>query len=195
MTKVQPIHRRRNTRSEHSVRKLLDAAAAALLDTPYSELTIRGVAASSAVSPTTAYTSFPSKDALIAEVYLRILRDAPTFVDINDNAESPIRAQLRELMLLVAGRPCLVHACTTALMGEDEVVNKIRTQIAAEVGSRIKAALGPGSSTKLATTLHMLFSGAMVQAPFSVGGYSAEADHLDRAVQRVVNSSVVSGTR
>jgi TetR/AcrR family transcriptional regulator, cholesterol catabolism regulator len=170
------------------VRKLLDAAVAALALAPYGELTVRSVAARAAVSPTTAYTYFPSKDALIAEVYLRILREAAEFVNVNDDVGTRVRSQLRELVLLVADSPYLADACTIALMADDVVVDDIRMQIAHEVGRRINASLGPGMSPDLAAALHMMFSGAMMHARSAIGGYRAMAAQLDKGIDILISS-------
>jgi AcrR family transcriptional regulator len=70
--------RRRNRRQEETIRKVLDAAVELLRETSYSDLTMRMVAARAGVSPATAYTYFRSKNALIAEVYLRLVREVPT---------------------------------------------------------------------------------------------------------------------
>jgi TetR/AcrR family transcriptional regulator, cholesterol catabolism regulator len=188
------VRRRKNVRSEQSVRKLLDAAVDALAHAPYSDLTVRSVAARASVSPTTAYTYFPSKDALIAEVYLRTLRDARVFVDVNDSAETRITAQLRELVLLVADTPYLADACTIALMADDSVVDEVRVQIATEIARRINNSLGPGVSPDLSTTLHMVFSGAMMHARSIVGGYHAMADQLDKSVRLIMSSEFCEAT-
>ena len=182
------VRRRRNVRSEQSIRKLVDAAIDELGESTYAELTVRAVAARASVSPTTAYTYFPSKDALIAEVYLRVLREAAVFTDVNDTAETRVTAQLRELALLIADRPNLADACTIALMADDAVVNTTRLQIAAEVSRRIKAALGPGYPASVASTLHMLFSGALVHARSSAGGYALAAEHLGEAVPLILHA-------
>ncbi len=158
---------------------------------PYTNLTVRSVAATAAVSPTTAYTYFPSKDALIAEVYLRLLRNARTFIDVNDTAEARVKAQLRELVLLVADTPHLADACTTALMADDIAVDDVRARIAGEVGRRITASLGPGHSADVAITLHMAFSGALMHARSTPGGYRKVADELDTAVALVMNSRLL----
>jgi AcrR family transcriptional regulator len=188
---VHPVRRRKNVRSEQSVRKLIDAAVEELAQSPYAEFTVRAAAARAAVSPTTAYTYFPSKDALIAEVYLRLLRDARTFVDVNDSAETRVRSQLRELLLLVADTPYLADACTTALMADDVFVNDARRRIAAEVSRRITASLGPKCSHDVVDTLHMVFSGATMHSRSTSGGYRQVADQLDRAVSMVMNSRII----
>jgi TetR/AcrR family transcriptional regulator, cholesterol catabolism regulator len=168
------------------MRKLLNAAVEELVQTSYADLTVRSVAARAGVSTTTAYTYFPSKNKLVAEIYLRLLRDAPAHVDINETAEARIRAQLRELVLLVADTPRLADACTTAIMADDIVVDDVRGQIAAEVSRRIASSLGPGHSPEIESTLHMLFSGAMMHARSTPGGYRGVSDKLDFAVTLVM---------
>lgn len=171
------------------MRKLLDAAVEELAESPYGELTVRSVAARAGVSPTTAYTYFPSKDALIAEVYLRLLRGAPVHVDVNDAAETRVKAQLRDLLLLVADRPHLADACTTAVMTDDSAVDDVRARIAGEIGRRIASSLGPGYRPEVAETLHLLFSGATVHARSNAGGYATVADQLDTAVAQILRDT------
>lgn len=187
------VRPRRNMRSEQSMRKLLDAAVGELAGSPYSELTVRSVAARAGVSPTTAYTYFPSKDALIAEVYLRLLRGAAVHVDVNDAAETRVKAQLRDLLLLVADRPHLADACTTAVMADDSAVDDVRARIAGEIGRRIASSLGPGYRPEVAETLHLLFSGATVHARSNPGGYGTVADQLDTAVAQVLRYAAGDG--
>ena len=177
------------------MRKLLDAAVGELARSPYSELTVRSVAARAGVSPTTAYTYFPSKDALIAEVYLRLLRAAPVHVDVNQSAETRVKAQLRDLLLLVADKPHLADACTTAVMADDGMVDEVRARIAGEIGRRIVSSLGPGYRPEMAQTLHLVFSGATVHARSNPAGYAQVADQLDTAVAQVLRSAPEDGRR
>ncbi|WP_059015316.1 TetR/AcrR family transcriptional regulator [Mycobacterium sp. M26] len=183
---VPPVRRRKNLRSEQSIRKVLDATVDELTQIPYSDLTVRGVAARAGVSPTTAYTYFPSKEALVAEVYLRLLRDAPTFTDVNDTAATRVKALLRSLLLLMADRPYLADACTIAIIADDAAVEAVRLKIAGEIGRRISASLGPGYPPAIAATLHMVFSGALLHARSTPGGYGAMAGALDDAVDLVL---------
>lgn len=170
------------------MRKLIAATIEELTHSPYSGLTVRCVAARASVSTTTAYTYFPSKDALIAEVYLRLLRDAAVFTDVNASVKERVSAQLRELALLIADRPYLADACTVALMADDGAVDDVRVQIAAEISRRIAASLGPGHPPEVAATLHMLFSGAMMHARSAFGGYHYMADQLEKSVAIVLRS-------
>jgi hypothetical protein len=74
------------------------------------------------------------------------------------------------------------------------VVNDVRAQIATEVGRRIAASLGPGYPASVASVLHMLFSGAMMHARSTVGGYGHVADQLDDAVALVLRSPLAQPT-
>ncbi|WP_373194258.1 helix-turn-helix domain-containing protein, partial [Mycobacterium marinum] len=52
---------------------MLEAGLDELRATSFANLTMRAVAARAGVSPASAYTYFPSKSALVAAVYLRLL--------------------------------------------------------------------------------------------------------------------------
>lgn len=186
------MRRRKNLRSEQSIRKVLDATVEELTEVPYSDLTVRAVAARAGVSPTTAYTYFPSKEALVAEVYLRLLLDAPTFTDVNDTAATRVKAQLRSLLLLMADRPYLADACTIAIIADDAAVEAVRMKIAGEISRRINASLGPGHPGVIAPTLHMIFSGALLHARSTPGGYGAMTGALDDAVALVLAADDVN---
>ena len=56
-----------------------------LRESSYADLTVRAVAARAKVAPATAYTYFSSKNHLIAEVYLDLMRQVPYFTDVNDS--------------------------------------------------------------------------------------------------------------
>src|SRR5512143_1499991 len=170
--------RRRNRRQEETVGKVLDAAVEMLRESSYSDLTMRAVAARAGVAPATAYTYFSSKNALIAEVYLRLVRDVPVFTDVNHSTQERVTAQLRELALLVADEPELAAAATTALMGDEPDVRHVRDKIGLEVRRRIASALGPGAWPEVLTTLEMIFYGALVQAGTKSLTYYQMADRL-----------------
>ena len=181
--------RRRNRRQEETVRKVLDAAVQMLRESSYSDLTMRAVAARAGVAPATAYTYFSSKNALIAEVYLRLVRDVPVFTDVNQTTQQRVTAQLRELALLVADEPELAAAATTALMGDEPEVRQVRDKIGAEVRRRIASALGPGAWPEVLTTLEMIFYGALVQAGTKSLTYYQMADRLDSVIALIMGGA------
>jgi AcrR family transcriptional regulator len=181
--------RRRNRRQEETIRKVLDAAVELLRETTYSDLTMRTVAARAGVAPATAYTYFSSKNALVAEVYLRLVRGVPLFTDVNQTTQERVTAQLRELALLVADEPELAAAATTALMGDEPEVRHVRDKIGLEVRRRITSALGPGAWPEVLTTLEMIFYGALVRAGTKTLSYYQMADQLDSVVALVMGGA------
>jgi AcrR family transcriptional regulator len=181
--------RRRNRRQEETIRKVLDAAVELLRETSYSSLTMRMVAARAGVAPATAYTYFRSKNALIAEVYLRLVRDVPLFTDVNQTTQQRVTAQLRELSLLVADEPELAAAATTALMGNEPEVAEIRDKIGMEVHRRIASALGPGAWPEVLATLELIFYGALVHAGTRSATYYEMADRLDSVIALVMGGA------
>jgi len=181
--------RQRNKRQEDTIRRVLDATVEMLREVPYSDLTMRAVAARAGVAPATAYTYFSSKNALIAELYLRLVREVPMFTDVNHPAQQRVTSQLRELALLVADEPELAAGATTALMGDEPDVREVRDRIGLEVRKRISSALGPGARPEVLSTLEMIFYGALVQAGSKSGTYYEMADRLDRVVALVMGGS------
>ncbi|MCW2654134.1 MAG: kstR 1 [Mycobacterium sp.] len=181
--------RRRNRRQEETIRKVLDAAVEMLRETSYSDLTMRAVAARAGVAPATAYTYFSSKNALIAEVYLRLVCNVPLFTDVNQTTQQRVTAQLHELALLVADEPELAAAATTALMGDEPEVRQVRDKIGLEVRRRIASALGPGAWPEVLSTLEMIFYGALVQAGTKSVTYYQMADRLDSVVALIMGGA------
>ena len=181
--------RRRNRRQQETIRKVLDAAVEMLRESSYSDLTMRAVAARAGVAPATAYTYFSSKNALVAEVYLRLVRNVPLFTDVNQTTQQRVTAQLRELGLLVADEPELAAAATTALMGDEPEVRPVRDKIGLEVRRRIASALGPGAWPEVLTTLEMIFYGALVQAGTKSLTYYQMADRLDSVIGLIMGGA------
>ena len=157
-------------------------------ESSYANLTMRAVAARAHVSAASAYTYFPSKDALIAEVYLRLIRGVPFYTDVNQSARERITAQVRAMALLVADDPKVTAACTVALMADDPLVAPAREKIAAEIFHRITSALGPRWPRDVATTLGMTFFGALVTARTGFLSYPEMADRLDKAVNLILGA-------
>jgi AcrR family transcriptional regulator len=181
--------RRRNRRQEETIRKILDAAVELLHSSSYSDLTMRAVAAKAGVAPATAYTYFSSKNALIAEVYLRRVQDVPMFIDVNQTTQQRVTSQLHELALLVADEPEVAAATTTALMGDEPEVRQVRDKIGLEVRRRIASALGPGAWPEVLATLEMVFYGALVQAGTGSTTYYQMADRLDSVIALIMEGA------
>ena len=114
---LQPGQAPRNRRQEETFRKVLAAGLETLREKSYADLTVRAVAARAKVAPATAYTYFSSKNHLIAEVYLDLVRRVPYFTDVNDPMPTRVERVLRHLALVVADEPEVAAACTAALLG------------------------------------------------------------------------------
>ncbi len=169
----------RRPRQEETFRKLTHAALDMLRGSSSGELTVRAVAARAQVAPATAYTYFTSKNHLIAEVYLDLVREVPYFVDVNDTRLSRVRQALRSLALVVADEPELAAACTAALLSNDAGVTTVRDGIGAEIHKRIKSALGPDADARTVAALEMSYFGALVQAGSGAFTYRQIADRLE----------------
>lgn len=154
----------------------------------YADLTVRMVAARAKVAPATAYTYFSSKNHLIAEVYLDLVRQVPYFTDVNDPMPTRVHRALRNLALVVADEPEVGAACTTALLsgGADPAVSAARDRIGAEIHRRITSAIGPGADPGTVSALEMAFFGALVQAGSGELTYHKIADRLADAVSLIL---------
>lgn len=87
----------RNRRQQATFRKVLAAAMATLREKSYADLTVRLVAARAKVAPATAYTYFSSKNHLIAEVYLDLVRQVPCVTDVNVPMPIRVTSSLRQI--------------------------------------------------------------------------------------------------
>jgi AcrR family transcriptional regulator len=173
----------RNRRQEETFRKVLTAGMAMLRESSYADLTVRAVAARAKVAPATAYTYFSSKNHLIAEVYLDLMRQVPYFTDVNEPMPSRVEKALRSLTLAVADEPEVAAACTTALLSaSDPTVRKVRDRIGAEIHRRIRSAVGPDADARVVSALEMTYFGALVNAGSGAFTYHQIADRLSYVV-------------
>ncbi|MGJ6122045.1 TetR/AcrR family transcriptional regulator [Mycolicibacterium sp. Y3] len=173
----------RNRRQEETFRKVLTAGMEMLRESSYSDLTVRAVAARAKVAPATAYTYFSSKNHLIAEVYLDLVKQVPYFTDVNDSLTSRVQQALRSLALVVADEPEVAAACTAALLtGGDPTVRKVRDRIGSEIHRRIRSAVGPDADPRVVSALEMTYFGALVNAGSGAFTYHQIADRLSYVV-------------
>jgi AcrR family transcriptional regulator len=181
----------RNRRQEETFRKVLAAGMETLRESSYADLTVRMVAARAKVAPATAYTYFSSKNHLIAEVYLDLVRQAPFFTDVNDPMPTRVHQALRHLALVVADEPEVGAACTAALLGggTDPAVRAARDRIGAEIHRRITSAIGPGAQPATVSALEMAFFGALVQAGSGQFTYHEIADRLTDVVSLILSGA------
>jgi AcrR family transcriptional regulator len=177
----------RNRRQEETFRKVLTAAVATLRESSYADLTVRAVAARAKVAPATAYTYFSSKNHLIAEIYLDLMRQVPYFTDVNEPKPTRVEKALRSLALVVADAPEVAAACTTALLsGGDPTVRKVRDRIGGEIHRRIRSAVGPNADARVVSALEMTYFGALVNAGSGAFTYHQIADRLSYVVGLIV---------
>ena len=180
---AEPGETPRNRRQEETFRKVLTAGMAMLRESSYGDLTVRAVAARAKVAPATAYTYFSSKNHLIAEIYLDLMRQVPYFTDVNEPMPSRVERALRGLALAVADEPEVAAACTTALLsGSDPTVRKVRDRIGAEIHRRIRSAVGPDADARVVSALEMTYFGALVNAASGAFTYHQIADRLSYVV-------------
>jgi AcrR family transcriptional regulator len=184
---LQPGETPRNRRQEETFNKVLKAGVEMLRESSYADLTVRAVAARAKVAPATAYTYFSSKNHLIAEVYLNLIRQVPYFTDVNDSRLDRVEKTLRNMALTVADEPEVAAACTTALLGGgDEAVRSVRDRIGAEIHRRIRSAVGPDADPRTLAALEMTFFGALVNAASGAFTYHQIADRLTYVVGLIV---------
>jgi TetR/AcrR family transcriptional regulator, cholesterol catabolism regulator len=179
---------RPDRRPQETTRRILDAAIEELYQSSYSTLTVRRVAARAGVSSASAYKYFPTKSALVAAMYLRLLRTAPLQVNAADSVKKRVIDAMQSMAMVIADQPELTQACAAALMADDEAVGPILADTAREVSDRIGTALGSGWSAAVQTTLEMTFAGAMMAARFLT--YEQIADQIAAAVNLILGASV-----
>ncbi|MEO3757723.1 helix-turn-helix domain-containing protein [Mycobacterium sp. B14F4] len=168
-------------------RKALDATVELLREVPYDSVTLRMIGNRARITPRDLRAHFPSKDAIVAEIYLQRLRAAPLTVDVEQDVRSRIADQFHELVMLLADEPGLAAACSAALIGDEPGVRSIRHRINAEYRRRVCTALRSGAWPEVTETLHFGLIGALVQASCGAGGFRETADELAGAVAAVLS--------
>ncbi|WP_431238671.1 TetR family transcriptional regulator [Mycolicibacterium aichiense] len=179
----------RNRRQEETFRKVLRAGMEMMRESSYADLTVRAVAARAKVAPATAYTYFSSKNHLIAEVYLDLMREVPYFTDVNDTRLQRVQQSLRSLALVIADEPEFAAACTTAMLSNDADVVRVRDRIGAEIHKRIKSALGPDADPKIVSALEITYFGALVHAGSGTLSYREVADRMEYVVSLILGEN------
>lgn len=179
----------RRSRQEETFHKLVVAARDTLRESSYADLTVRAVASRAQVAPATAYTYFSSKNHLVAEVYLDLVRQVPFFTDVNDTRLNRVQQAVRSLALVVADEPEVAAACTTALLSNDNAVGPVRDRIGAEIHQRIKSALGPDGDARTVAACEMSYFGALVQAGSGAFTYRQIADRLGYVVRLILDGN------
>lgn len=183
VTRIRDPHVRHT--STH--RRVLGAAAQMLDESARPDVSVPELAARARVAQTALRAHFPSMDAVFAELYLQHVTALPLTVDTSARIADRVSRQLSAVALILADRPGLAHACTTALLSTDDpAVAAPRARIAAEVRRRLGAALGTGAWPEVLDTLETLFWGALLRAQSREIDYRAMAERLATMVSLVV---------
>jgi len=153
--------------------RLVSTAREVVREQGYDGLTVRNVAAAAGVAPATAYTYFASKDHLIAEVFWRDLASMPAVECTDATPAARVTEALAPVSLLLVDEPTIAAAVTTAMLGSDPEVKRVRDRIGAITRERLVAALGDDADPGALMVLGLTFSGAMLQAGM---GHLAYAD-------------------
>lgn len=174
-----PARRRVADRQADRVDALVEATLVELRHHGYDGLTVRNAAKRAGVAAATAYTYFGSKDHLVAEVFWRRLDSMPEPpVDGRQSARTRVAAALRHLALTIATEPELAAASTTAVLGSDPDVARLRARIGATFNARLEAALGADADPAVLRTLNLALAGGLLQAGMGYFSYTDLADRL-----------------
>ncbi|WP_234897691.1 TetR/AcrR family transcriptional regulator [Mycolicibacterium vanbaalenii] len=166
-------------RDDHDVvARVLDAAAEMLREATFADLTTGDIAERARVPHRELGMYFRSRDAIVAEVYLGLLRDAPLAVDVEQSAQARVVALFHQLVMLVADTPELAAACSSALISKEPSVRAVRRRIHAELHRRVRAVLRSDAWPEVAETLEFSLAGAMVQASSGSATFRDTADEL-----------------
>lgn len=172
-------------RQAETVGRLLDAGATLLEEVGPDALTIRIVAERAGVSSATAYTYLSSKNHLIAELFLRHLRE-DVAAPAGDGPVERTRSVTRTLVDALAAAPGLSAGATVALLGSDPDVARLRTRIGAEFVHRFELALGDRATPILVESLVLAFSGALLQVGMGLLDYPELRRRMDDVVATIL---------
>lgn len=168
------------------VQRLLDAATDELQAVGHEALTIRAVAARAGISPASAYTHLASKDHLFAELFWRLLADAPPPRITGTSPAARLRQTIRHLTELIAAAPAVAAAATKSLLGTDPLVAPLRLRIGAVFLGRFRAALGDDLDERVLDAVALAFFGALLQAGMGLVAFEDIGDRLDDVVSVIL---------
>lgn len=178
-----------NARQTETVEKLLVAGAEELRAVGVEALTIRTVALRAGVSAATAYTYFASKNHLFAELFWRALVSEPQVEPAGDTAVERLCSVTRRMAAMLAESPELAAGATSALLGTDPDVERLRLRIGNEFVGRFGSALGESADPIVLETLALAFSGALLQAGMGVMTYTEMGERLDAVVATIMKGN------
>ena len=175
-----------NARQAETAERLLAAGLEELEAVGHEALTIRTVAQRAGVSPATAYTYLASKNHLFAELFWRFLVEDEARKPVGRTATARVQSVTRRLTGRMAEAPALSAAVTSALLGTDPDVERLRLRIGAEFVDQFRAALGDDPDPDVLEALTLAFSGALLQSGMGLLSYDEMGDRLDGVVAAIM---------
>lgn len=158
----------------------LSVTADLLAEMSYADVTLHSVAERTGSTALAVAAHFPTKDALIAEIYLQRLRALPVEIDGDADVVSRVSAQVRAVALLFVDEPHLSVPCNVALMrNDDPAITPIRQAISTEIRRRLAAALGSGAWPEIHNTVETVVCGALLQVGAGMLSYRLMVEHVD----------------
>lgn len=187
---TETTRRELNPRQAETVDRLVRATLEELRVVGFEALTVRSVAARAEVAPATAYTYFSSKNHLVAETFWRRLSGrADPRLQVGEPVDRVV-AVFRDLADFLSGEPALAAATTTAMLGHEPDVKRLRRLIAEEISRRLVEAYGDRVDVARLEVLGLAWAGAMLQAGMGHATYEQMGDQLAR-----VSHTVMGGGR
>lgn len=180
-----PPRRSLRSRPTATVEGVLAAAHEEVAEVGYEELSVRSVAARAGVSPATAYTYFGSKQHLIAELFARRVGEQPS-LEVAGGPAKRLIAAFRELAAFMSSEPELAAAATTALLGTDPDVERLRAYIGLRTMERIFQALGDDVDPDRRELVELTVNGAMLEAGMGLTTYGEMGERLERLAPYLV---------
>lgn len=168
--------------------RLLAAGREELDAVGHEALTVRTVAQRAGVSPATAYTYLASKNHLFAELFWRFLVEE-AHEPVGADAVERLRSVTRHLTRRLAEEPALAAAVTSALLGSDPDVERLRLRIGGELVARFRAALGADADPVVVEAVTLAFSGALLQGGMGLLTYTEMGERLDGVVAVIMRGN------
>lgn len=159
---------------------ILDIASQLLAEGSYAGVTLSAVAARCGTSVATLLPQYPTKDVLIASIYLRRLQALPLEIDAAAAVVDRLIEQVHVVANLFADNPHLGVACNIALMrNDDPAIVPVREAVSTEIRRRIAAALGSGAWPEIHNTVETIVCGALLQVGAGLLGYRQMVEHVE----------------
>jgi AcrR family transcriptional regulator len=177
-------------RQGDTARRVLDAAIDLLHEQPRVGLTMRAVAARASVPTATAYNYFSSKNALIAEAYLEMLRTVRPCTDPALSPAARVTVVLHRIATLVAEDSEMAATCAIVTLANEPDLAWTRTEIEHRIHRLVSSALGPKAPRGIASTLMLAYAGALLHLGIGVRPRAQLTDRLEKAVALIVDENL-----